>query len=119
MVDGGDGILQVLLVEQPGLEVRLGRVVTAFVDDLQEGAQRLLVAPLAEQFLAAPVIGVVDLAAKGRAIARLATGRQQQRQERSGQMGGEGATPPGASGKGLNAGNSGLSSPHADFQHKS
>jgi hypothetical protein len=100
--------------------VRLGRVITAFVHHLEKSAQRLLIAPLAEQLFAALVIRIVDLAAEGCAVAALAANCQEQEQQQpAGQVRGARRSPQRATGKGLNAGNSGVSSPHAHFQHKS
>jgi hypothetical protein len=42
-------------------------------DDLQEGTERLLIAPEAHQLLPAPVSGVVDLRRRRRALRRGAT----------------------------------------------
>jgi hypothetical protein len=82
MVDGEDGVLDMLLVKQTGLEVRLGRIVAALGDDLEEGGERLLIAALADELLAPLEVGVGLLGGKRQAAAAFAAGGEQQRTER-------------------------------------
>ncbi len=72
VVDRRDRILDVFLIKDARLEMRLRRSPAALVDHLEKERQSLLLAPHAQQLLAAPVIRVLHLRRVGHVRARLA-----------------------------------------------
>ena len=104
MVDRGDRVLEVLLIQEPGLEMRFGGVIAPFFDDLEKSAQRILIVPLLEELLPAAVLRIVGLRAEGQAVAAFAASRKEQEQQQPArQVDGAQQSPHGATGKGLNA----------------
>ena len=84
--------------------MRFGGVIAPFFDDLEKGAQRILIVTLLEELLPAAVLGIVGLGAEGQAVAALAAGREQQEQHQpASQVDSAQQSPHGATGKGLNA----------------
>ncbi len=78
MVNGRDGILNVVQINEPRIKVRLGCSVNALGDYLQKCRQRLLFASLFHQLLTAAVGGVIGLGAQARADIALAARAQKE-----------------------------------------
>ena len=81
MVDRRQGIIDVLQVEQPHLEVRVRRIVAALVDHPEERGERLLPPAVLEQGLALAVARLVRLGRPDHPVIVPAAG-QRQREER-------------------------------------
>jgi len=71
-------VLDVLLVQQARLEVRLGSILAPFLDDFEKRAQRLLISPLAKELLATAVAGVIALRGDSSSVPWFTTGQHQE-----------------------------------------